>query len=261
MLPGRSKLFPIALICLSLSSAPVLAESVKSTFKTHDSELKEKSIGERIVFWAETFIGRPYDTDPMGRYVTRQRIVADDALDCMYLTFRAVELALSKTPEEAIENALNLRFFIRGKLDGKQVINYEDRFEYGEDMIDSGKWGKEITSEIGKTMKIKGSRGRDEVVIVPKDELLKGGEDSGRSPLQDGDIIFFIKSPEKRVVGEIVGHIGIITIKDGVPYLIHASGRKESDVYRGGGSVISVPLHEYLENTRFIGVRVTRFRQ
>ncbi|MBI4745710.1 MAG: hypothetical protein HY786_04005 [Deltaproteobacteria bacterium] len=159
-----------------------------------------------------------------------------------------------------MKNALNLRFRSKGRLDGERVANYDDRFEYGEDMIDSGKWGKEITSNLGGTIRIKGSRGRNEVVIIPKDEISQIAGAAGRSPLKDGDIIFFIKDPSKRIVEEIVGHIGIISIKAGAPCLIHASGRKDSADSKGNGIVKSVRLWEYVENMRFAGIRVTRFQ-
>lgn len=259
MLP-RSKIIItfLAAACLA-APCPSFADSITSKFSIHSSVFREKPVGKRISYWAEAFIGTPYDTDPLGRYVREERIVADDAVDCMYLTFRAVELALSRTPEESVEKALDLRFQSRGKLDGERVVNYDERFQYGEDMIDSGKWGTEITSDIGRTEKIKGSRGRDEVTIISKKEFLKIS--MGVYPvLHDGDIVFFIKSPEKRVVGEIVGHIGIISNKAGTPYLIHASGTKKNSTSPGGGAVKSVMLSGYLENMQFVGVRVMRFQ-
>ena len=57
-----------------------------------------------------------------------------------------------------------------------------------------------------------------------------------------------------------MGHIGIISVKAGVPYLIHASGRKDSSDSKGNGIVKSVRLWEYVENMRFAGIRVTRFQ-
>lgn len=260
MLPRcRLILIILAATCF-VESTPSLAETLTSKFNVQSPELRGKSVGQRIAHWAEAFVGTPYDSDPIGRYVREERIEADDAVDCMYLTFRAVELALSSAPGDAVNNALNLRFRGKGRLDGERVLNYDDRFEYGEDMVDSGKWGKEITSNLGRTIRIMGSRGRDEVVIIPKDELSKTVGASGRSSLQDGDIIFFIKEPSRRAVGEIVGHIGIISVKAGVPYLIHASGRKDNADSKGNGIVKLVRLSEYVENMRFAGVRVTRFQ-
>jgi hypothetical protein len=219
--------------------------------------LINKPVGERIALWAEKFVGVPYDIDPLGEYVSKATIVADERVDCMYLTFRAVELALSETPEGAIQIALEKRFHSRGILREGKVMNYDDRFQYGEDMIHSGKWGNEVTSEVGKITKIEGSRGKDFVDILSPNELL-----NGMKRLKSGDIIYFVKKPEKRKVGEIIGHIGIIRVeksqKDGGRdrvYLIHASGTKGN-----GGVVKKVLLKDYLSKMPFIGVKITRFQ-
>ena len=212
-----------------------------------------KTTGERIAFWAEKFIGTPYDPDPLGTYVTRAVIVADDQVDCMYLTFRAVELALSRTPEEAVQMALEKRFHDQGTLLDGRVANYDGRFEYGEDMIQSGKWGWEITGQVGPTIRIKGSRGRPFWTILSKAELQRR-----LGKLKSGDLIFFMKAPEKRTVGEAVGHMGIIKLEPGLSgeevFLIHASGAKNK-----GGSVQKVLFQDYIAQMPFIGVKITRF--
>jgi len=155
--------------------------------------LTDRPVGERIAFWAERFVGTPYDTDPLGEYVSKETIVADERVDCMYLTFRAVELALGDTPEAAIHMALEKRFHSQGVLRNHKVMNYDDRFEYGEDMIYSGKWGKDITAKMGRTSRIEGSRGRDSVDILLSHHLAEG-----MRHLKSGDILFFIKRPEQR---------------------------------------------------------------
>ncbi len=106
-------------------------------------------------------------------------------------------------------------------------------------------------------IKIKGSRGKDFVEILPPTELLKGVK-----RLKSGDIVFFVKKPEKRKVGEIIGHIGIIRVEKsqkgggkGEAYLIHASGIKGK-----GGRVKEVLLKDYLSEMPFIGARITRFQ-
>ena len=215
----------------------------------YQTVLAERPVGERVAFWAEKFMGTPYDKDPLGEYVTKAVIVVDERVDCMYLTFRTVELSLSHTPEEAIQIALEKRFHSKGILKEGKVVNYDDRFEYGEDMISSGKWGREITLDIGNTVRIKGSRGRDFVDILLRDELYRG-----LGKVKSGDIIFFIKKPEERKLGEIVGHIGILKIEqDQQAYLIHASGTKER-----GGLVKKVLLKDYVSQMPFIGVKITR---
>jgi hypothetical protein len=234
-------------------------------------EIANKPVGDRIARWAEKFVGTPYDPDPLGEYVSKKAIVADENVDCMYLSFRAVELALSLTPDKAVDIALEKRFITKGKLDRKgNVINYEDRFQYGEDMLDSGRWGKEITGELGKVAEIKGSRGREKVKMIDKNTFLRSlsrSNSSIGSKLKSGDFIFFVKAPEKRSAGEIIGHIGIIKIDAGSQrtavgknegqkeiYLIHAGGLKNK-----GGKVKKEILYDYVKSMQFIGVRVSRF--
>ncbi len=214
--------------------------------------------GKRIAYWAGRFIGTPYDPDPLGLYVRTNRIVADEKVDCMYLTFRSVELAQSSTPFEAINQALTLRFITTGMQVDGIVTNYDQRYQYGEDMVFSGKWGKNVTAELGAAKTIPGSRGKDTVDILPKSTLLTRGL---RKNLQDGDIIYWVKDPKKRVVEEIVAHLAIVHIKGGKPYLIHAAGDKDRADRPGGGVVKEVPFAQYVQNMRFIGAFVTRFEE
>lgn len=215
-----------------------------------------RHIGERISFWGEQFVGAPYDIDPLGEYVRSGKVLCDYRVDCMYLVFRAVELAQANTPEGATDRALDLRFRTRGRIEDGHVANYDERFDYAEDMIASGRWGRDITPELGKTIDIQGTRGRENVTILLKDELLKP-DIHGR--LKTGDLIYFVKDPAKRVVGEVIGHLGIIKVENGVLSLIHASGSKASDDSPGGGVVKKVDLLEYFTNMKFIGAKFTRF--
>lgn len=210
-----------------------------------------ETTAERIALMAERFVGTPYDPDPLGAYVREKVIVYDKEVDCMYLTFRAVELALSENEEEAIKIALEKRFFTKGILgpDGK-VLNYDERYQYGEDMIDSKKFGEEITSQIGRTVSIQGSRGRPVIEIIPDSEIK-----NIINRLKSGDIVFFVKRPQKRILGEIVGHIGIIKFEKDNVYLIHASGRKNEK-----GTIVKVPFLDYVNDVDFAGIRVTRFK-
>jgi len=215
--------------------------------------LQGKTTGEKIALFAERFVGTPYDEDPQGEYVSKAAIVADERVDCMYLTFRAVELALSHTPEEAIQIALEKRFHSRGIFQDGRVMNYEDRFQYAEDMIESGKWGRDVTGEIGRTIRVKGTRGRDFCEILPLREVKQG-----MKKLKSGDIFFFITPPEKRKINECIGHIGIIKIEEKPAakeiYLIHASGLKNK-----GGSVKKILLQDYVSRMPFVGVKISRF--
>jgi hypothetical protein len=208
------------------------------------------SIGERIAWWAESFVGTPYDVDPMGLYVTSRRVVADEAVDCMYLTFRSVELALGPDAEGAVEAALNMRFRTRGVLGPDGLVeNYDERFEYAMDMIASGKWGALVTNSLGPTVTLPGARSHGPIEVIPREGVADAADG-----MESGDVIYFIKHPEKRVVGEIVGHLGIALRQDGRTWVIHASGRKNR-----GGAVVKVPLADYAADMPFAGIMVTRF--
>lgn len=242
----RTSLF-LALILVI--STPAHAFLGQKDIEALQRELQGASLGERIARWAEEFVGTPYDPDPLGEYVTKAAIVADERVDCMYHTFRSVELAMSITPAEAVAVALDKRFRTRGILKGDRVLNYEERFEYAMDMLLSGKWGREVTGELAATSEVPGARGIGPVQMIPRDRLPQalGG-------LRSGDLVFFIKNPTRRIVGEIIGHIGIIKREGDRVWLIHASGSKN-----GGGEVKKVPLAEYAETMPFVGVKVSRF--
>lgn len=212
-------------------------------------EIADRPLGERIAFWAEKFLDIPYDADPLGEYVRGKVIVADERVDCMYLTFRAAELAIGKDPADALRIALDKRFKEKGRIENGKILNYEDRFEYGEDMLESGKWGREITPELGETDVILGSRRKGKVVIVTGRNIMKNID-----LLMSGDIVFFVNFPGKTVSGEIVGHIGFIKKETDNVYLIHASGSKNK-----GGKVKKVLFSDYAATMPFIGIRVSRF--
>ncbi len=211
-------------------------------------ETRVLPVGERIAFWGEQFVGTPYDTDPLGEYVSKGVIVADDRVDCMYLTFRAVELALGRNADDSLRIALDIRFLHGGKVEDGKVVNYEDRFQYGEEMIESGKWGKEITTTLARNINISAASGKATAFISPGDAALSFDS------LNSGDIVFFVNPLEKIAAGVIVGHIGIIKKEAGKVFLIHANGRKEM-----GGSVKKVLFSDYLLKMPFAGIKVTRF--
>jgi len=204
--------------------------------------------GDRIAFWAEQFVDVPYDTDPLGDYVRKAAIIADERVDCMYLTFRSVELALGRSPAESVALALDKRFDRKGIVEDGKVTNYEDRVRYGEDMVESGKWGREITSELGSAVMVRGKPGREHVSMIPKREIL-----NVLSRLNNGDIVFFVRAPEQRQEDEIVGHIGIVKREQDNVYLISAFGQKNK-----GGKVKKILFSEYSAEMPFIGIKVTR---
>ena len=118
--------------------------------------------------------------------------MADERVDCMYLTFRAVELALTNSPDEAIDKALTMRFHTRGILKDGKVVNYDDRYQDGIDMIRSGKYGAEITARLGKTRQIAEPNSGDTIDFLPAAELQKS-----MNRLNTGDIFYFVRDPSK----------------------------------------------------------------
>jgi hypothetical protein len=206
------------------------------------------STGERIAFWAEQFIDMPYDPDPLGEYVRNNVVVADERVDCMYHAFRSVELALGKDPADSITVALDKRFHGKGLIEGGRVSNYTERFRYGEEMIESGKWGREITAELGETIMLKGERGRELIAMMRKQDIHRI-----LRRFESGDLVFFVKDPKKRVSGEIIGHIGIIKIEADKTYLVSAFGRKNR-----GGNVKKILLSDYGREMPFVGIKVSR---
>lgn len=211
--------------------------------------LSYAKIGDEIVYYAKKFIGVPYDPDPIGAYVREKKIVYDSEVDCMYLTFRVVELALAGGDEnKALDFALDKRFKTHGILSNGKVLNYDDRFEYGEDMVLSGKWGKVINFDKNVIRYVYSSRLDTKIGYIPKKfyERIKGF-------IMNGDIIFLVKDPSRSIKGEIVGHLGILEVAQDV-YIIHAKGSKNK-----GGAVVKEKLRDYLSKTKYIGFIITRF--
>ena len=240
----------LAAVAALLLAAPAGAvEFTQAGIAREQARLSSSPVGERIAYWAERFVGTPYDPDPLGAYVTRRAIVADDAVDCMYHTFRSVELALTDTPQQALQTALGIRFKSQGVLgtDGA-VTNYDERFQYAIDMLRSGKWGRDITPGLRGAAEIEGSRGHEGVWMLPRDAVAPEAQ-----AFKSGDIVYFVKEPDRRVVGEIIGHIGILSQEGASLYLIHASGIK-----RRGGLVKKVLFLDYVREMPFAGIIVGR---
>lgn len=209
-----------------------------------------QSLGNKIVFYAKRFLGTPYDPDPIGAYVRKKTIIYDSEVDCMYLTFRSVELAFGDgNDEKSIDIALDKRFKTKGIVSNGLVYNYEKRFEYGEDMFLSGKWGNLLITNELLLKRVFSERLKMYISYVPKENFNKV-----KNLILNGSIIFFVKDPKKSKKGEVVGHLGILEKNNGEVYLIHASGYKNR-----GGKVVRERLKDYLRKTKYIGFVITSF--
>ena len=214
-----------------------------------NSAFSSSTIGKKITQCANQFIGTPYDTNPIGEYVFRNVIIYDEKVDCMYFVFRCTEIALSNKEISSEQVALSQRFKTHGIISNGVVVNYQDRFAYADDMILSPKWGVDVSPAIGRISQIEGTRGVSFFNFVAKNDV-------NLRNFQNGDIIFFVKSKNNRIIDEVIGHLGFIEIENGNVYLIHASGLKQPTT---NGSVQKVLLANFLQKTKFIGVVVKRF--
>ena len=189
----------------------------------------------------------------------------------MYLVFRVIELAVANGDEQkAINFALDNRFHTKGKLDtdGK-VMNYGERYQYSEDVIADGKFGKSIFTN-NEMQEIQGERMHTKWFQLPIEDVINNvviknynfNQTNKRifDRIKTGDVVFFIRKKELRKVGEIIAHLGILEkTKNGNVYVIHASGKKDPEWKDAG--VVRVRLDKYLKNkiNKFAGVYITRF--
>lgn len=229
-----------------------------------------------MVMIGEKFIGTPYEAGTLeGNPETLT--VNLDGMDCT--TFVETVAALALTVEENrnswqdfLYNLEQLRYR-QGRIDG-----YGSRLHYISDwVVDNTHRGnlREVTDRMpGAAYQIKTldymSSHRDAYPAMSDDavyEKIKScevGYRSHRYPyiksadlmskkaatwLKEGDVIAFTtKTP-----GLDVSHIGIVVMKDGVPYLLHASSK--------GGKVMidPLPLAEYMrKNRNLTGARFIR---
>ena len=216
-------------------------------------------LGDKIAKYANSFVGTPYDRIPIGLYVQSRKLIIDDEIDCMYLVFRSVPLALADGDnKKAFDIACDMMFHDKCKLDKDGLVtNYENRFDYSEDMISSGKWGKSIYADNEMSV-MTGSRHYKQFYYIKSQDFINSKKLQQR--VQSGDILFLFKFPEKRSKSqEAIGHLGILEVDDkGEIYFIHASGNKRFDLPQG--KVMKVKLTDYLQEkkAKWAGIYITR---
>ena len=237
---------------------PLAMSLVYTSCKNNNIKDNKQTLGDKIVEYANNFVGTPYDRIPIGLYVQSRKLIIDDEIDCMYLVFRTIPLALADgNDEKAKQIACDKMFHDKCKLDKDGlVINYDNRFDYSEDMIASGKWGKSIFNK-NEVSKLKGSRMYKYFNYVKSADFIKNK--SLQKKVKNGDIVFLYKDPSKRSKSQAaVGHLGVLEIgKDGQIYFIHASGHK--DYEHPQGKVKKVIFNDYLaEMSKFVGIDILR---
>jgi hypothetical protein len=225
---------------------------------------------ERVGQWARRFLaadGIRYVFGPNADgYVAEREIVRDHRQDCISLLYRCTELARARDHRDAIAVALATRFAGAepdSVVDVEGRVDYDDpsHLDYSLDMIRSGHWGADVTAQVGAAEPDTVGTSRypaGSFSYVPKAKL-------DPALLREGDVCWFVLDPNvasarklRDTYGLVIGHVGLVIIEDGKPWLVHAAVSGLSGWYEGG-TVVKVPLVEYLGRVeRFAGLKVTR---
>lgn len=227
-------------------------------------------VGRRVGDWARRFEaagGITYCFGPaVGGYVDEGLLVSDRRHDCVSLMYRCSELARAADRRDAIAWALRTRFAgaaVDSLADADGRVDYDrpEHLDFSLDMIRSGHWGRDLTPDLpGAVADTAGSSryAPGSFVYLPPSALAGAG-------LQEGDIAWLVLDPEhpagaklRRTYGLVIGHLGIVIIVEGRPWLVHAASADLADWY-AGGTVVRVPLDVYLQRVeKFCGVMITR---
>ena len=227
-------------------------------------------VGERVARWARLFASRNdnvYCFGPKpGGYTAESLLVQDYKFDCVSLFYRTTELAQAESPEAAIDRGFYTRFkgadMTRWPT-STGAVSYDDsvHLDYSEDMLRTGIWGREVTTEVGVAIPDAAGSSRyapGSYAFIPKEKLRYQN-------LKSGDLLYFVldeKNEKARTLREkyglLVGHQGIVDRDGDTVYLIHAAQSDLPGVYTGN-RVVRVPLRTYFDRVeRFKGVMISR---
>lgn len=240
------------------------------------SKAKEiPELGERVVAITQEFIGTPYVGFTLNLPPEEMLYVNTSGLDCLTFVETVIALAKgadSKTPSlnDYLNNLQSIRYH-DGKIDG-----YPSRLHYiSEWSIDNSRRGnfKEITADCDlaqqrvktinfmtknrnlypamKEVEVYEAIKRNEAplkdlhyFIIPTSQVDK----AAKGFLKSGDIVAI----ETTKPGLDVSHVGVVKVKNGIPYLIHASSKYKKVVND------TTPLRDYLKRQGSPGIRVFR---
>jgi hypothetical protein len=157
--------------------------------------------------------------------------------------------------------------------DGRVDYDHPAHLDYSLDMIRCGRWGTDVTASLAGAVPDPAGSARypaGSFVYLPTAALTSAapsgpGTTASTSALREGDVAWFVLDPDQPAArrlreeqGLVIGHIGIVIVEDGRPWLVHAA-RSGLDGWYDGGRVVSVPLDVYLRRVeRFAGVVITR---
>lgn len=266
---------------LSLPAQTLFHNEASDTTRLNDILIevlaaKPATPGDAVVLFADKFIGTPYVAHTLEGETEALRVNLDE-LDCT--TFAESMMALAMTVDEKRSSWRDFTFNLRNirYRDGR-VSGYPSRLHYiadwAVDNIHRGNF-KDVTtlfprhSFVVKTIDFMSANAsrypaladsanlaqikKTEMayrrhrfpLIKTRDLAMKDVKQSFR----DGDIVGFTSNVDNLDVT----HMGIITLRDGEPYVIHASSS-------AGKVVLSdVPLDRFVKRNRhFTGVRIFR---
>ena len=236
---------------------------------------KVPDLNDRIISITQEFIGTPYVGGTLNVPAEEQLYVNTTSLDC--LTFVETVTSLAKaagkekpTVEDFLRNLQGIRY-----RDG-EVAGYPSRLHYfSEWAIDNQRRGnlREISGDcegaeervktidyMTKNRKLYPALKDEDVyeAIKENEKPLKDFhyfmiptaevEKTGAGCLKSGDIVAIVTNK----AGLDVSHVGVLEIKEGVPYLIHASSKYKKVVND------TLPLKDYLKQRKSPGIRAFR---
>lgn len=227
-------------------------------------------VGERVAHWAEFFLWRKATTYLFGLkpggYVADSLLVQDFRQDCVLFSYRCAELAQTSTPSEAVLWALRTRFAgaspesvvtATGAVDYDHPAHLDDSL----DMVRSGLWGRDVTSEVGIAVPDTAGTPRyppGSFSYIPSTQLRL-------DRLVDGDFLYFVfdeNLPRGRKMrqdtGTPIGHQGIVRRAGAQVDVIHAAVAALPGEYEGN-RIVRVSLPTYLRRVEsWKGIIVTR---
>ena len=202
-----------------------------------------------------------------GGYVSEGELVRDDRQDCVSLMYRVTELARADDHRDAVAWALRTRFAgapLDSVVDDQGRVDYDrlEHLDFSLDMIRSGNWGRDVTGRLNGARPDSAGSSRypaGSFVTVPETALVE-------DELAEGDIVWLVLDPDHPKGGKlrgdhglVIGHIGIVIVEEGKPWLVHAASSGLEGWYEGG-TVVKAPLAVYLGRVqRYSAVMVTRF--
>jgi hypothetical protein len=263
--PGQDRRSAVAI--LNLDRDEVFSEAYVDSVLSAEAD---RPVSWRIGAWARRFLAAPgvsYLFGPAeGGYVAQGRLVLDTRHDCVSLMYRCSELGRSSAAIEALDLALDTRFAgapIDSVIDAAGRVDYDrpEHLDFSLDMIRSGHWGEDITADLDEAMLDNTGSSRYEAGSF---QYLPTGR-VAEADLREGDIAWLVLDPAsesgrklRKKYGLVIGHLGVVIVEHGEPWLIHAAS-SGLDGYYDGGTIVQVPLAVYLARVeKFSGVVITR---